>query len=88
MSADRELEAESARVEAMRLQLKELCIRPNARGEIAEKQAALYLGCALRTMYNMRQRGDGPRYVHLFGRYWYPIDGLAEYVAIRFTDAA
>jgi hypothetical protein len=49
---------------------------------MSPKLAAYYLGCSVKTLANMRWRGDGPRFVKL-GRIRYRMSDLKAYIEGR-----
>lgn len=55
-------------------------IRPNLRGDVDERQAALYLSCSTRKMRKMRRADEGPNWRMIAGRVWYPLAALDEYL--------
>jgi len=52
-------------------------------GRMDRKNAALYIGCAPKTMADWAMKGLGPRYVLLGGRAFYFMDDLNAWIAAQ-----
>ena len=48
-------------------------------GRVDPKNAAAYCGLSVKTMANMRSRGEGPRFIKRGGRVFYRIEDLDEW---------
>lgn len=61
-------------------------VRANGRGDLCEKHAALYLGMTDRTLRDKRKAGIAPPHRMVYGRAWYPIVGLDEFMDTDFRE--
>jgi predicted DNA-binding transcriptional regulator AlpA len=64
-----------------------LSIRPDPLGCISEPQLSAVLKIARRTLYGMRDRGDGPPYVQLGGRRRYRLIDIAAWLTAQSSQA-
>jgi hypothetical protein len=53
----------------MEVEMPRIFVHPD--GRMNRKNAALYLGCAAKTLANWATKGSGPRYVFVGGRVFY-----------------
>jgi hypothetical protein len=60
-------------------QMPRLFVHPD--GRLDRKNAALYLGCAPKTLADWAMKGKGPKYVKLGGKIFYFTEDLKSWIA-------